>query len=435
MKNGWLTLSVLVLVSAPLLAQGKRKDEDVQKDESELREEARKILGQITRGFEASASATTRAFRAYSRLENAGKVDPFVRYLVHQELLKSLKARDDERLAAAVKRLTESSEKSLVPGQILAMKTLLSQKFPATKEERGQWLEAMVRSRNPDLVRWASHLIVDSGWPKAIDSLLDVLREEELRGLPDPLLWNVITSDFYRAFGRSASSRGSDRIKAAWEEAGRKLEGKASYEIDDTGVTIGFVGDPISPHSVFLIDTSSSMRQKTSLKISGGGTAVGKPKKSKGPEEPKVEIVKKELVRALKSLRKGFLFNVLSYNAKVHPWRGGTAPKLQAVNDRSLSASIVFAKALETNSGTNIYDSSVMALNIGKLDTIYLLSDGVPSRGGSKDEIIKRVREMNYLRGLRIITYGFAPEGTGSSDEEFMRKLAREHWGWYRRLN
>ena len=37
---------------------------------------------------------------------------------------------------------------------------------------------------------------------------------------------------------------------------------------------------------------------------------------------------------------------------------------------------------------------------------------------------------MNYLLGVRVVTYGF----TGS-DEKLMKDLADRNWGWYRALN
>ena len=89
-----------------------------------------------------------------------------------------------------------------------------------------------------------------------------------------------------------------------------------------------------------------------------------------------------------------------------------------------------FARGLQPGSGTNIHDSLVLALKVRGVETIYLLSDGAPSRGGGPAEIKKRVEAMNYLLGVRVVTYGF----TGS-DEKLMKELANKNWGWYRALN
>ena len=72
------------------------------------------------------------------------------------------------------------------------------------------------------------------------------------------------------------------------------------------------------------------------------------------------------------------------------------------------------------------------------VDTIYLITDGAPTHLGSAgpgrppdaDELIgeihKRVRYLNFLRGVRIFCLGF-PE----ADEEFLKKLSKENSGTY----
>ena len=72
----------------------------------------------------------------------------------------------------------------------------------------------------------------------------------------------------------------------------------------------------------------------------------------------------------------------------------------------------------------------MLALKVKGVETIYLLSDGAPSRGGGPEEIKKRFAALNYLLGVRVVTYGF----TGS-DEKLMKDLAGRNWGWYRALN
>ena len=89
-----------------------------------------------------------------------------------------------------------------------------------------------------------------------------------------------------------------------------------------------------------------------------------------------------------------------------------------------------FAKSLQTGSGTTIHDSLALAQKVKGVEAIYLLSDGAPSRGVGPAEIKKLVAAMNYLLGVRLVTYGF----TGS-DEKLMKDLASRNWGRYRALN
>lgn len=95
-----------------------------------------------------------------------------------------------------------------------------------------------------------------------------------------------------------------------------------------------------------------------------------------------------------------------------------------------------FVQEIETHTGTWTQQALEAAFAIRDADTIYLLSDGVPSgRSARPPRILEIIAAKNYLRGVRIITLGFHPEGKGTFDEGFMRRLAGDHWGWYRRLN
>ena len=90
---------------------------------------------------------------------------------------------------------------------------------------------------------------------------------------------------------------------------------------------------------------------------------------------------------------------------------------------------------MTTGRGTNVYEAIRVALGFPGVDTIYLLSDGSPTRGGNVPEIEKHVQLRNYLKGVRVITYGFASEREGEFDEAFMQRLAGNNCGWYRRLS
>ena len=149
----------------------------------------------------------------------------------------------------------------------------------------------------------------------------------------------------------------------------------------------------------------------------------------------KVDIVKRELERALSSLQLGFEFNVLAYNSDIHPWKDKDGLELHPVNSENLESAQLFARTLPTNPGTNIYDSLRAALSIERVDTVYLLSDGRPSVGGGQEAIVRDLKVWNYLVGARIVTYGLAEETGKTFDEGFMKGLAESNRGWYRRLN
>ena len=74
------------------------------------------------------------------------------------------------------------------------------------------------------------------------------------------------------------------------------------------------------------------------------------------------------------------------------------------------------------------------------VDTIYLITDGAPTHVGSRggfpedaEELIKSIhrstKAINFLRGVRIFTLGFR-----GAEEEFLKKLSRDHSGKYVRV-
>jgi hypothetical protein len=247
----------------------------------------------------------------------------------------------------------------------------------------------------------------------------------------------VVSAELYRILGNDApQGAAASAIQRQWERKGKQVPDKPDYSpVASGGRTVSFFGDLVSPRSVFAIDHSTSMRQKTSLAGSLRGTVVAGEAKKGGPTEQKVTIVKRELVRCLAQLRRHYTFNVLGYNAKIFPWKAGGSLRLHPATSTNIRSATAFARELEVNRGTNIHDTLKAALPIPETETVFLLSDGVPSRGGKPPEIERTVRALNYLRGVRVITYGFAAEKRGSYDEGFMKRLAADNWGWYRRLN
>jgi len=157
-------------------------------------------------------------------------------------------------------------------------------------------------------------------------------------------------------------------------------------------VTVVFFGDRVSPFSVFAIDTSSSMLQTATLRAPSRSAA-------QATKARKVDIVKEELKRALAGLLPNCRFNIIAYNETYHPWRGGKQSlKLHLATKDSVASATKFAAGLPVAQGTNIHDTWLAALAISEVETIYLLSDGIPSVGGGPAEITRRVAAMNYSR-------------------------------------
>ncbi|NRA97882.1 MAG: HEAT repeat domain-containing protein [Planctomycetes bacterium] len=192
----------------------------------------------------------------------------------------------------------------------------------------------------------------------------------------------------------------------------------------------GFYGLRFRSHAlVYLIDVSGSMNEK----VRGGGTTgVG------SPDETKLTRAKRELVRSLKALPSGMMVNVVAYSDGLQPYAEGMI-KLDAGNRRGL---IAWAKALRADGKTNIYAAlrSVFDTARGRrqraapemtLDTVVLLTDGIPTAGRVQDSdlIASEGERMNDRARVVVHTVGVGP----GHDAELLKRLSGESQGVYMR--
>ncbi len=370
----------------------------------------------VTRLQKGGQSSYSYALRQYNRVESSRRLDVFGRYEVHKGLLKVLRGQVDKDLLAVTRGLLKKRTSSVYPSQVIALKAFSGSVGGGVSRADvvGLYTEG-TRSKDRGLQTWSVRLLVDSGWPEAIDALIMRLREEEDAGRHLEDLASVLQSELYRALGAAAVGDAGG-IKKRWETMGKKVPDEPNYDpkVSGGGGNTVFFGDRIALRAIFCIDISSSM--KGQVKMPGKGSSS------------KVEIVKSELGKAVGGLSRESLFTIIPYDGTAKTWRGRGA--LQPGTRTNVLAAEGFARGLQPGSGTNIHDSLVLALKVRGVETIYLLSDGAPSRGGGPAEIKKRVEAMNYLLGVRVVTYGF----TGS-DEKLMKELANRNWGWYRALN
>ena len=77
---------------------------------------------------------------------------------------------------------------------------------------------------------------------------------------------------------------------------------------------------------------------------------------------------------------------------------------------------------------TNINDAIELALADEEVEAIYLLSDGLPTRGRLvvPEEILSNVQLLNRIRGVKIHCIGFG------FDSHVLQVLARDSGGDYR---
>lgn len=163
-------------------------------------------------------------------------------------------------------------------------------------------------------------------------------------------------------------------------------------------------------------------------------------------ETSRMEVAQHELVRVLDELSPRTHFNVLSFDSKVFTWRKGETE----ATEKAVSSAGRWVEKQEAERGafTNTYGvlETAYAEN-PRIDTIYLLSDGIPEDGEitTSEGLLAAVRDWNRYRRVQIhaiaLTLMYTHPGkypiTSSMRraEAFMRNLARIGGGSFQHVD
>ncbi len=193
----------------------------------------------------------------------------------------------------------------------------------------------------------------------------------------------------------------------------------------------------------FVVDTSGSMlstdrlSEKQLRKRNAKTEVVGRNGRRSPPlDRQRITRAKKELSKVVKALPEGVSFNIISFSSGVESW---SRSMKQAVPKNKKKA-LGFIDSLVA-SGITVMDYALEeAFTDLSVDTIYLITDGAPTHIGSQGgipsdapelmkSILRRMKAMNFLRGVRIFTLGFR-----GAEEEFLKDLSGAHSGKYVRI-
>jgi len=223
---------------------------------------------------------------------------------------------------------------------------------------------------------------------------------------------------------------------APWEgwlksvKAAGNLEGVTRPQVKPYAPPPEYFDIPVlSDRLLFVVDVSGSM-----------GYSIGENSK----EPNRMDRCKGELIQVLKALDARSRFNIIFFEQTVRPW---SASGLVRATRRNKQLAIQSVEALRPRGGTDSYGALEMAFRAFRgVDTIYFLSDGVPSVGKSivQERILQRVWEWNRLRGVRIHSISllvgeqlnpFRRRRENKEDaSRFMRILAEETGGTFKDL-
>ena len=203
----------------------------------------------------------------------------------------------------------------------------------------------------------------------------------------------------WRSFWRD---KGDGFQMPSLEEA-RKIAAELAANQSEEGMSaVSFYGLTVISNSFALVvDTSGSM----TAKVKDGKT--------------RLDIAKEQINGVIKRIRDGALFNIIPFSDNALPME-----EVLIEMDESLREdSMLFVEGLRAGGGTNAYEGLAAAFEDEFVDTIYLLTDGVPN--GDPVAIREEVARWNSVRGIRIHCISI---GAASS---FLKGIAEDSGGEY----
>ncbi len=270
----------------------------------------------------------------------------------------------------------------------------------------------------------------------AIGPLIELL--EDLSKKRRDVLYHEVRDALWELTGQDFDL--VDDWKSWWEPNAGRFDPKSVKKEGGEGATgvrrkrrgegdPDFFGVPVnSKNTLFIIDTSGSMSYVVRSDMRGlakgdgsDGGAVQPPDEQPTAEDirmhkfwTRMAVAKRELRSVLQQLKKDALFNMLNYDNKTYPPfnKRGAVP----CNGKSRSKGFKWADALKLRpkSATCTLEALEAGFNLdGKINTIFLLSDGSPSKDGKVADptqpILDKVFAMNKFRKIKIHTFGFNP--------------------------
>ena len=276
---------------------------------------------------------------------------------------------------------------------------------------------------------------LDSGIPQvqiaAINASAQRKRKEPVPALIDLLekhwklrdrIWLETREALYKLTGRDFET--IEDWRKFWQAVGdtlnpkkvAKRKGKTGVKIDKLKDPVEFFGQEIfSRNLIFVIDTSGSMRLYDDSEDYHG--------KNLEKDRQRLRRARDQLVKALKKLSKGTRFNIIAYSDRVVTWQ----KQMKKASNGTIASAIKFVKGFKAQGFTHTDEALKEAFKDLGVDTIVLLSDGLPEKLRKNNQptnvrklmrkILGFVKDENASRKVRIDTFGFT--GTG----ELPRKL------------
>lgn len=141
------------------------------------------------------------------------------------------------------------------------------------------------------------------------------------------------------------------------------------------------------------------------------------------------DLVVRDLCAVLDRLPSSARFNVILFRTEPEAWKRN----LTAATRGARRSCRKWVEGVKPSGWTNLYDAVALALEDDQVDTLYVLTDGVPSRGSEtrRRGILAELALLNRYRLVQInCVQAGSSEGLGKSWRGFLEELATAHEGW-----
>lgn len=193
--------------------------------------------------------------------------------------------------------------------------------------------------------------------------------------------------------------------------------GQTRVDLGDPSRPRYFGMEILSQDVAFVVDVSGSMN--LSYRVRGRDDKVR--------ARPGIQAVKQELWDVVETLGNQHRFNVLSFATTYQP----LFPKPTKPTSKSRRTASRFLGSLKARGATNLYGPLAQLIRGGRVESVYVLSDGEPTAGEytEPEVILREIRRLNEYSHVTIHCFAL---GEAS---ELLERLAAENGGEYRRID
>jgi hypothetical protein len=147
---------------------------------------------------------------------------------------------------------------------------------------------------------------------------------------------------------------------------------------------------------------------------------------------PRLMAAKRELTHAISDLPQEASFSIVAFSNRAAVW----SPKLMTASAGTKRAAVNYVLSLRAAGHTAAYDALEAAFHFDT-EAVYFLSDGEPNAGKipRAADILTSITKANRARRVSIYTIGIAPGQEGGPLDQFVKTLAEDNFGVYRRVD